>query len=51
MFKSADFNRQAITLGHYVEFLSERICSTRRASTFISLIHQAYTMHINNAKK
>mmetsp|Transcript_34957 Transcript_34957/g.65240 ORF Transcript_34957/g.65240 Transcript_34957/m.65240 type:complete len:525 (+) Transcript_34957:111-1685(+) len=46
LLKAADFAVQPVTMGLYLEFLSERVCSTHRASSFISLLHHAYAQHI-----
>lgn len=51
LFKTVELSMQPITLGHYVEYLSERVCSTRRASSFISLLQYSYAQHIDNAKR
>ena len=48
--KTADISFQPITLGHYLEFLSERVCSTVRSASFITLLKHAYSLHIIGAQ-
>jgi hypothetical protein len=50
VFKTADFHIQPIVMGLYLEFLSERVCSTSRASTFVSLLQHTYRRHTSGAR-
>lgn len=43
--RNSDILFQPMTLGYYLEFLSERICSSSRSSAFITLVQKAYENH------
>lgn len=46
LLKSADYVLQPVTMGLFLEYLSERVCSTHRASSFIKLLQHTYAQHI-----
>lgn len=50
VFKTLDSGHQSTVMGFYVEFLSERVSDARRASSFVSLLHDAYAKHVNLSK-